>query len=147
MFSVGDTFQSPSALTQCLSTAHFDETTQKVVIDTKSLRPQTVNSKNVGSSEQVWHNNEMIGRFDLRNIDENRANSLWEITEVTTDGAGCGSSHNISGKHTHWPRYYVTAKRVNIDGSDHASKETISFSNAGLFTVKDYRAVRLPLPD
>ena len=147
MFSVGDIFQSPSALIQCLSTAHYDEAIQDVVIDTKSLRPQTVNSKNVGSSEQIWHNNEMIGRFDLRNNDENRVNSLWEITEVQTEGSGCGDSHNISGRSTHWPRYYVTAKRVNIDGSDHASKETISFSNAGLFTVKDYRAVRLPLPD
>ncbi|APD92004.1 MAG: hypothetical protein CBC55_02590 [Gammaproteobacteria bacterium TMED95] len=144
MFTVGDIFQSKSALVKCLSTARYDEATESIIIDEKALRPQALDNDNAGKREPVFSDAVKKGYADLRNTDPSRALSLWEITDVKADGAGCGDSHNVSGRNSAWTRYTCTAKRVNIDGSPHVSGETLSFSNAGLFTVKDYTAVRLP---
>lgn len=147
MFNVGDHFQSKSALTRCLNTAYFDENTGKVVIDKTALKPQAVNNNSIGKQDPVFYDGKCLGRFDLRNNEPGRALSIWEITNVKVDGSGCGDSHNISGNNTKWGRYEVTAKRVNIDGNPHKSGEILHFSNVGCFTVTDYQAVKLPVPD
>lgn len=141
---VGDHFQSNKALIRCLSQATYNPGTGMIDIDDKLLTPNIVDSDRVGASESVWHGRTKVGHCDLRNNTETRALSLWEIIEVKTDPNGCGNSHQISGMSISWARHFCRAKRINIDGTDHKSKEVLLFSNSGHNLVKDYRQVTLP---
>lgn len=144
MLHVGTFFQSEKALIYCHNSAAYNKETGNIDIDTKRLIPNVITNPNCILRTPVEGDKGIIAQLDLRNTDEARANSLWEIIEVTIDPSGCGDSHNISGKSSTWARYFAIAKRVNIDGSEHASAERLHFSTSGFNTVKDFVEV-LPL--
>lgn len=139
--TVGTIFQSKLSLIHCLSSASYNPGTDSIEIDVTSLTPNL--SPKASSRVPVWHGSTKKGFVDVQNDNHDRASSIWEVTEVETDPTGCGSTSMINyGKTSVWARHYYKAKRINLDGSQHESGETVSFSSSGTI-IKDLQCVRL----
>jgi hypothetical protein len=143
MLNIGNTFCSPNALVRCLNAAVYNPETGEIDIDQYNLLPQSVNSDFIGRRDSVWHDGKKVGYADLRNIDPERANSIWRITAVDADASGCGDSHNISGKSTTWTKFTYHAQRILKSGQPHPNKENLIFSSSGFLSIPDLTLLSL----
>lgn len=126
-YQIGTIFSSPS-LKFCLRDACWNSNSQQAEISKTSLYPNPVQRESVGKADAIWSGSKKMGYFDVRAIDETRAEALWVITEVETDPSGGGYSHCVSGRSESWATHLYRAKRINPDLSDHESKETLWFN-------------------
>lgn len=145
MLSVGDYIQSKSALVYCLSSASYNPETDSIEIDDKNLTPNVLLNIKKSMKNAVWHDGTKVGYIDVINNDPDRALSIWQITKVKTHANGCGTTNMAYyGQTTSWARHFYEAKRVTIEGIEHPSKETLSFSSSGHNIIKDLQRVSLP---
>lgn len=145
LFETGCYFQSKESLIHCLSEATYNEETKAIEIDAKKLKPNIYSpSAQYTTWVPVWDQEGNEHWVDVRNDDPSRALSIWKLTETKVEPHGCGANSMVNYGHTSiWGRYFCKAKRVNRDGSDHPSGETISFSSSGNTIIKDLTFVRL----
>lgn len=113
----------------CTAEVNYDPKTGEITVDHTKLTPNPVQHESVGKSRAVWHGSKKVGYVDERSIDPARSSALWKITEVIRNPHGGGYSHCVSGRSESWATYSYVAVRVNEDGSDHETKETLCFNN------------------